>query len=193
MFQRWDFMGGDFLHLTREFAALAVEAWEHELPEFAPCKEPIVRWVVDNLVKQAAHDFPLLTTDRALLLLSCTGKEHLESVIRPGIDALLAESALRWEHNPYNFRHVPHMPSALDHVNTRGNTAVAILMKLFDVAVGEDVYTTTPEYAYLCEWIDGMRAPNGGYYEAQDVVTGRRYSQGSPAHFIPLWWIFGGL
>ena len=36
-----------------------------------------------------------------------------------------------------------------------------------------------------------MRAPGDSYFECKDIATGRRYGQGSPAHYIPLWWIIG--
>ena len=63
--------------------------------------------------------------------------------------------------------------------------AVAIMMKHSDLAVGEAVYTDTPLYAYLSEWVDGMRAPGGSYFECKDIATGRRYGQSSPAHYTP--------
>jgi len=64
-------------------------------------------------------------------------------------------------------------------------------MKSYDLAAGEDLYTATPLYAYLSEWIDNMRAPSGSYFEARDRATGQTFGQGSPAHYIPLWWILG--
>ena len=84
-----------------------------------------------------------------------------------------------------------HSAGTSDHVNNRANVAVALLMKSFDLAAGSQVYTGTPLYAYLSGWIDGMRAPGGSYYEGCDIATGRRFGQGSPAHYVPLWWILG--
>ena len=84
-----------------------------------------------------------------------------------------------------------HNASTSDHVNSRANIAVAIMMKHYDLAAGEQVYTSTPLYEYLSAWIDGMRSPGGSYFECLDITTGRRYGQGSPAHYIPLWWILG--
>ena len=112
--------------------------------------------------------------------LAATGTRRLEATIKPGLDALLAESSRRYEHslattpavesprrrantagvvasdNPNDFRH---NASTTDHVNNRANMAVAIMMKHYDLAAGEAVYTDTPPYAYLSAWIDGMRAP----------------------------------
>ena len=188
MFERWDYTKGTWHHMTPEFAALASWAWEEALPEFASKKDPIVRWVVERLVKDAPHDFPFLLAVRMTLLLAATGTKYLESAIKPAIEALLAEPSRRYDHNGQDFRH---NAVTSDHVNNRANIAVAIIMKHYDLAAGEQVYTSTPLYAYLSEWIDGMRAPSGSYYECRDIETGRRHGQGSPAHYIPLWWILG--
>ena len=97
--------------------------------------------------------------------LAATGTRRLEATIKPGLDALLAESSRRYEHslattpavesprrrantagvvasdNPNDFRH---NASTTDHVNNRANMAVAIMMKHYDLAAGEAVYTDTP-------------------------------------------------
>ena len=69
--------------------------------------------------------------------------------------------------------------------------AMAVMMKHYDLAACEKVYTNIPLYSYLSEWIDDMRAPGGSYFECKDITTGLKYGQGSPAHYIPLWWILG--
>ncbi|MCH2211520.1 MAG: hypothetical protein MK110_09470 [Fuerstiella sp.] len=186
MFARWDYTQDNWHHMTPEFAGLAVWAWEETFPQFASKKDPIVRRVIDRFVKDATNDFPFVLAVRMTLLLAVTGTRYLQSVLKPGIDALLAASARRYEQRPDDFRH-----SAVtsDHINIRANMAVAIMMKHYDLAAGEQVYTGTPLYASLSDWIDLMRAPGGSYYECQDIVTGRKYGQGSPAHYIPLWWI----
>ena len=188
MFERWDYTRGSFHHMTVEFAALAAWAWEEALPEFASKKDPLIRWVVDHFVEDAPNDFPFFSAVRMTLLLAATGTTYLESTIKPGFDALLAEPSRRYDHNSNDFRH---NLGTSDHVNNRANMAVAIMMKHYDLAAGEEVYTDTPLYAYLSNWIDGMRAPGGSYYECQDIKTGRKYGQGSPAHYIPLWWTLG--
>ena len=188
MFQRWDYPEAASGHMAAEFAALAAWAWEEALPEFASMKDPIIHWVVDRFVEQAPTDFPFAAAVRMTLMLAATGTEHLESTIRPGIDALLAAPSRRYDHNRNDFRH---NEATSSQVNNRANMAVAIMMKHYDLAAGEQVYTSTSLYAYLSAWIDGMRAPGGSYYESKDIATGRRYGQGSPAHYIPLWWILG--
>ncbi len=188
MFDRWDYLDGTFTHMTAEHSALAAWAWEEALPEFASKKEPVIQWVVKNFVEDAPNDFPFMSAVRMTLLLAATGAEYLESTIKPGFDALLAEPSRRYEHNANDFRH---NAGTSDHVNNRANIAVAIMMKHYDMAAGEEVYTNTPLYAYLREWIDGMRSPGGSYFECKDIATGRKYGQGSPAHYIPLWWILG--
>lgn len=190
MFRRWDFMRGNFVHLTAECAALAAHFWEHALPEFASHKEPIIGWVVKTFEEMAPCEFPFFTAIRTMLLLAASGTRYLESTIRPGIDALLSEPQWRFPHNANDFRHIM---STDDHVNTRGNTAMALTFRMFDLAAGDEHYTATPLYSYPSTWIDGMRDPDGGYYEGKDIATGRRLGRGSPAHYLPLWWTFGGL
>jgi len=190
MFRYWDFMGREYPHLTREMAALAAVAWQHVMPEFMGDVEPILAWVSDTFVELAPQDFPFFTALRTMLLLAAPGTDSLGSVIVPAIDALLGASRWRFEQSPNHFRHIE---STDDHINTRGNTALALTFRLVDLAAGEARYTETDLYTSLSGWIDGMRGPEGGYYECQDLETGRRWGQGSPAHYLPIWWTLGGL
>ena len=188
MFDRWDYSEGSYVPMTPEFVALAVWAWEEALPEFSARKDSTVKWVADTFVKEAPTVFPFASAVRMTLLLMATGTKYLESVIQPGMEAFLAEPSRRFDHEPNDFHH---SAATSDHVNIRANIAVMLLMKSFDLVAGSQVYTGTPLYEYLSGWTDGMRAPGGSYYECQDVATGRLFGQGSPAHYIPLWWILG--
>lgn len=191
MFTTWDFAREkeSLLHLSAEAAALAVLEWEHVLPEFAEKKEPLIAWSVKTFVEAAPKDFAFFTLIRTMLLLGATGTKHLHTVIRPAIDALLAEPAWRFTHNEQDFRHLRRMDQ---HVDIRGNGAVVATMRLFDSAAGETVYTETPLYEYLSGWMDAMRTPEGGCYGCQHIATGQRYCLGSPPHYMQLWWILGG-
>lgn len=189
MFREWDFMGQDYLHLTREYAALAVAAWGETMAEFVPATAPILSWVRETFVALAPNDFPFSTAMRTMLLLATLGPDCVSDVIAPGVERLLAEPRWRFPDSPNDFRHID---STDDHVNTRGNTAVALTFRLIDLAHDRQDYTNRPLYEYLSAWIDAMRNPAAGYFECQDVKTGRRWGQGSPAHFLPLWWILGG-
>jgi hypothetical protein len=195
MFERWDYESGDWLHLTKEFVVLAVAAWQHALPEFSHRKDSLIEWVAETFVDHAPEEFPFVTGARTMMLLATTGTKHLETAIRPGIDALLAEPKRRFDQSTSDFRHTPAHTFATgdDHVDTRGNSAVAIMMKVHDVAAQQHVYTNTDLYSYLSGWIDGMAIPTGGWHESVYLGTGEKYGQGSPGHMIPLWWIFGGL
>ena len=172
----------------RQWSGLASWAWEEALPEFASKKDPIIKWVAKNLVNSAPYDFPFALEVRITLLIAATGTRYLESRIKPAMEALLSEPSRRHTDNSKN---ILHNAVTSYHVNNRANMAVAIIMKTYDLAAGKVVYTETPLYAYLSEWIDGMASPNGSYYECHDIETGRKYAQGSPAHYIPLWWILG--
>ena len=143
MFDRWDYSEGSWLAMTPEFAALAVWAWEDALPEFSPRKDSTVKWVADTFVNAAPIDFPFASAVRMTLLLVTTGTKYLESVLEPGIEALLAEPSRRFDHNPNDFHH---SAGTSDHVNNRANVAVALLMKSFDLAAGSQVYTLAPRF-----------------------------------------------
>ena len=188
MFDRWDYSKGNFHHMTLEHAALASWVWQDVFPEFSSQQKPIIEWVISRFVQEAPKDFPFMTAVRTVLLLATTGTTYLKSVIKPGIDSLLADPSRRYSHNHNDFRH---NESTFDHVNNRANIAVAILMKHFDLAAEETVYTKTSLYSYLSNWIDNMKAPGGSYFECKDIKTNRKFGQGSPAHYIPLWWILG--
>jgi len=81
----------------------------------------------------AARDFPFFTALRTMLLLAASGPECAADVIAPGLERLLTAPAWRFEADPCNFRHIN---STDDHINTRGNTAVAITFRLLDLACG---------------------------------------------------------
>ena len=207
IFARTDFYGQreTLLHLTPEAATLAILAWEQVLPEYSARKGPLIEWVLETFVDMAPRDFPFFTMYRTMLLLAATGTEHLETVVRPGIDALLAEPAWRYQHNRLAMRH---NKSTDDHVNIRGNGAMTIIMRLFDLASGGKVYTGSEHYRYLSGWMDRMRQPDGMCYGCEDIpeyrtqdskvvgnqqlAGGKLYGNGSPAYYMQLWWILGG-
>lgn len=150
----------------------------------------MVRWVRETVVETAPRDFPFLMAVRTMLLLATDGPECVAPLLAPALDRFLAEPSWRFAGRPDHFRHIRQTD---DHINTRGNTAVALTFRMLDLALGTTEYTSRPLYAHLSQWIDSMRNPDGGYFECQDLKTGRKWGQGSPAHFIPLWWLLGGL
>ena len=119
MFNEWDFMHEDLIHLTREFVALSVLAWGGPAVEFLPRIEPLVQWVRETVVETAPHDFPFLMAVRTMLLLATDGPECVDSLLAPALDLFLAEPAWR--------------------------------------------------------------------FEGQALATGRKFGQGSPANYVPLW------
>lgn len=178
------------LHLSFEVLALAISAWEKVLPEFAVHKTPILQWVLDTFVETASKDFPFLTMYRTMLVVGETGDKYIDSHLRPGIDALLAEPRWRCREDPRNFFH---NQQTAGHVNVRGNGAVAIAMRVLDGAAGEQVYTQTEIYRHVSGWMDGLRRDDGAYYGAREHGEGRRFDLGSPAQYLPLCWMLGGL
>lgn len=176
-------------HMTPEWVALASFLWREELPEYWQAARPIVDWVRDGLVPGSALDFPFVTAVRMHLLLATTGTEHLRGVIGPAIDAFLADASWRYEHDRRDVRHIKELG---EHVDIRANGALAVAMRMFDLAAGEQVYTGTDHYRYLAGWMDAMRDADGSCYGCRDVGTGRRFCLGSPPHYIQLWWILGG-
>ena len=74
--------------------------------------------------------------------------------------------------------------------NMRGSGAVAIAMKFYDLTTGTTTYRDSDAYRDVASWIDSMKAERG-YYGYQTEYDGKRKGQGSPAQYIPCWWIFG--
>ena len=189
LFDGYEFKEGEECHLTTEFAAMAAVLWSHVLPKHADTHaDDLVGWIADTFAETAPRDFPFLTALRTNLLLAVDAKRYLP-LVRESVDALLAAPRWRFEHDSQLFKHISQTD---DHENIRGSVAAAIAMKLHDVAADEAVYTSTPLYAHLAQWIDAQRAPDGGWYEAHDWKTGQRFGRGSPSFFIPAWWIVGG-
>lgn len=176
-------------HMTPEWVALACFLWREAFPEYWQAARPIVAWARDDLVRAAPRDVPFVTVVRAHLLLAVTGDQHLRGVVGPAIDAFLAEDSRRFAHDRRDFRHLQELAG---HVDVRGNGALAVLMRMFDLAAGERVYTGTDLYRYLAGWMDAMRDPDGACYGCRDVGAGRRFCLGSPPHYIQLWWMLGG-
>ena len=191
LFSRYDFLAENHAHMTAEFAAIATVMWSHVLPAFMAKGKPIIDWVIKSAVEMARRDFPFFTAVRTALLLAATGTEHLETIIIPAFEAFLAEPRWRFDFDRQHFRHIADTDAT--HVNIRANMAVGLTMRLIDVALDEPRYTETNLYEQLAAWSDGQKASNGGYYETWDPETGRRFGQGSPSNYIPLWWILGGL
>lgn len=190
MLMRWDPMEEtQKLHLTAEAFALAITAWEHETTQFAEQKQAIIDWVVATFPETAAKDFPFFSLIRTMLLLGTTGTKHLETVIKPAFDSLLAEPRWRYQDQHNDFRHIT---TTDDHVNIRGNGAVAAIMRLYDLAAGDQVFTQTPLYRHLSAWMDGMISDSDLGYGCQQLGEGMRYGMGSPAQYMQLWWLLGG-
>ena len=191
MFDRWDIVGqkDTILHGTADMTGMAISVWQDVYPQYTDKKDAIVKWAADTYADLAENDFPFFAMYRFMFLMIATGTEHLHAAIHPGIDAILDDPTRRFEHNANDFCHTPHTSH---HVNIRANGAVAILMRLFDLAVGETIYTGKPLYQYVSRWMDEMRTPEGGCYGCRSFDGTRRYGLGSPPHYVQLWWILGG-
>jgi hypothetical protein len=192
MLDTWNFESErkTILHVSFEALGIAIALWRHALPEFSPRLEPILHWVLDTFVDNARADFPFGTMYRTMFVLGVTKTRHIESHIRPGIEAMLAEPRWRCPQNRDDFFHIA---STADHVNIRANGAVAVTLRLLDIATGDPAYTTTPVYRHVASWVDGLRRDDGGYYGCQEHGRGARYCLGSPSQYIPLCWHIGGL
>lgn len=190
--------------LIFELLGMAISIWEEVLPEFRRHKEPLLREVLDTFVTLAPQGFAFLTMYRTIFIINETGAEHLYSHIKPGIDAVLAEQKWRCPESPDDFYHIE---KTGDHVNVRGNGAVAIMLRLFDWAAGRTVYTDGAIYRHVANWMDGQRREDGAYYGCREFAPGpalpafmgvrperrsRRYSMGSPDQYLPIMWMIGG-
>jgi hypothetical protein len=189
LFDRWDVVEerDTVYHGTPEMAAMAVCTWEDEYPEYADRRDRIVDWAADTCAAFAEDDVPFFVLYRFLLLLLATDTAHLQAV-RPAIDAILEDPDRRFD-DSNDFRHTANTD---DHVDVRANGAVATLLRLYDLAAGEPVYTDREVYRHLEGWMDGMRTADGRCYGCRSFDGSRRYGLGSPPHYVQLWWLLGG-
>ena len=103
-------------------------------------------------------------------------------MIGPAIDAFLADESWRYEHDRRDVRHIKEMG---EHVDIRANGALAVAMRMFDLAAGEQVYTDTDHYRYLAGWMDAMRDADGSCYGCRDVEHGPAVLPGLAAPLHP--------
>ena len=64
MLERWDYDTdvGVGRHMTREFAALCIWAWQDALPEYADRNDAVIKWVADTFVEIAPTDSVVVMT-----------------------------------------------------------------------------------------------------------------------------------
>jgi len=124
-----------------------------------------------------------------MFLASAIDWHRMEPIVQRGIDTLLEDPTVRYDHRREDFRHIPDTD---DRVNVRGNGAMAVLLRLYDLAAGTTLYTDRPVYGHLADWMDGMRTPEGRCYGCRSFDGSHRYGLGSPPHYLQLWWILGG-
>lgn len=190
MMERWDPLAETKrLHLTAEACALAVMGWENELGLYTDTKTRIVEWAASTFPETAPADFPFACLIRMMLLVAAGGTRYLKDSIKPAIDALLAVPDWRYAEHPADFRHIADTD---DHINIRGNGAVASIMRIYDLVAGDTVYTETQEYAHVSAWMDEMIGSNGLSYGCMRHQDRIRYGLGSPAQYMQLWWMLGG-
>ena len=194
MLARWNWLEETRkLHLTADAFALAILGWEHTTTEYSEQKQAILDWAASTFPEAAPRDFPFAALIRTMLLLGAAGTKYLKSVVKPSFDALLAAPRWRFDSQQNDFRHIE---STDDHVDIRGNGGAVGVMRLYDLAAGEQTYTSTPLYRHLSSWMDSMISDHGLGYGCRrfenDEFSGMRYGLGSPAQYIQLWWMLGG-
>ena len=85
-----------------------------------------------------------------------------------------------------------HIASTEDHVNVRGNGAIASIMRIFDLVSGEQTFTDSDLYRHVSSWMDEMISDDGLAYGCMRHGSRYRYGLGSPPQYMQLWWILGG-
>jgi len=190
----WDFTDpAGFPHLTCEFLIAAAWAWSHVDDSFwnSSPVPALLDWCIRTTADRASKEFPFFTMARGVLLLATGGTQHLKAVVRPAIEHLLAAKA--WRH-PDSKTNLLHFADPLDvaNINCRANTAMAYLMRLADHVAQDDHFTRTATYAHFASWADGMRDTDGSFFEVREPYNDERRWKGSPAQYIPLWWLLGG-
>lgn len=145
-------------------------------------------WIPNGLVKGRELATPSFTAITSCAILATTADQYASSHVKPALDHVLGNPLLKCDHIPGGY-HIG-QEAYLDEANVRGATALATAMKLFDLTTESTTFSSSSEYAKICAWIDGMKAEHG-FYEYQSNSDHSRHAQGSPAQYIPCWWIFG--
>ena len=117
--------------------------------------------------------------------------DYVVEEIKPRLDELIQSPVFRCAEIRGGYGHRDGVRGIINtEANCRGAGAVALGMKLYDLKTGTRTYSDSKEYRDVADWIDSMK-DNTGYFGYQTEHHMKRRGKGSPAQYIPCWWIFG--
>ena len=173
------------------FFLLGLGAWRRWRKSLEPVLLGLAEYIRRNFESFDENTMPFMRTYHAVLLMKNSSLEYITRMIKPEVDRLIASPVFRCSGITGGYGHRDSYRGIVNtEANIRGSGAAAIAMKAYDLITGSNTYRDSNAYKDVASWIDSMKAENG-YYEYQTQQDGKRKGRGSPAQYIPCWWIFG--
>lgn len=172
---------------------LGLGVWQQWRPELCPIVERLTEAIRKNYQSFDERSMPFMRVLHAALLMRHGSRDYAVNEIKPRLDELVHSRVFKCSEIPGGYGHRDGVRGIVaSEANCRGSGAVALGMKLYDLTTNTRTYRDSEEYRDVAGWIDSMKAEHGyfGYQTQHDM---KRKGRGSPAQFIPCWWIFGTL
>jgi hypothetical protein len=204
LLEHWDPKRGCFLESSRHFTEMrsaptgyqafflfGLSAWQPQRTDLDDVVPGLVDYVQRNLESFDEQTMPFMRMVHIALLLQHRPIDHVRRELKPRIDDLAASPVFKcsWVRGGYGHRD-SYAGIVTSKANVRGSGAVALVMRLYDLTTGTRTYRDSEVYGDVSWWIDAMKADRG-YYGFQTREGLKRLGRGSPAQYIPCFWIFG--
>lgn len=154
----------------------------------------ILEFVRKTYEKFDVETMPLMIGYHVAVLTKYYPLEYAEEYIKPKLDAYLKSGLFRSKDIPGGYGHRDGVRGIVtDELHMRSGIGLAYAMKAYDLNTGTSIYLKTKWYTELCSWIDNMKSHEGGFYEFQTSIDGKKYGKGSAGQYLPVLWILGTL
>lgn len=174
------------------FSLIGISSWSHFEGKV---KYSVLPSILD-FVKMTFEGFdsqtmPLIYGLHAAVLVQYVNTDYSKQIIKKRIEEHLVNGLFRIKCIKGAYGHRDGLRGiCLDEAHMRSAAGVALAMKFYDLYSGQPYFTDTTQYRDIYTWILSM-ASEECFYEFQDVATRKRFGHGSPAQFLPIWWILG--
>ena len=168
---------------------LGLGAWQEWRTDLRPVVVRLTQAIRTNYESYDEQTMPFMLVLHGALLMD--SREYVVQEIKPRLDELIRSPVFKCARIRGGYGHRDGVRGIVNtEANCRGTCAVAMGMKLYDLTTGTHTYRDSKEYREIAGWIDSMKDENGyfGYQTEHDM---KRRGKGSPAQYIPCWWIFG--
>ena len=172
---------------------LGLGVWQERDPRLRPVVKRLTEAIRTNYESFDERTMPFMRVLHASLLMRYGSRDYVVAQIKPRLDELVHSRIFKCVKIRGGYGHRDGVRGIVNtEANCRGSGAVALGMKLYDLTTGTRTYRDGKEYREVAGWTNSMKDQRGyfGYQTEHDM---NRKGKGSPAQFIPCWWIFGTL